>query len=1127
MKKKRTNCVLKRTCFKLLRIMRLTTAFILFAVLTVHAKSYSQQTQLSFSFKQTSIADVLAHIEEKSEFYFFYKENELHADRLIDIDVSGEDIHKILSRILEGTNLTYSLIDRYVVISEKSDNNSQSGFQQDKTISGKVTDTTGTPLPGVTVVIKGTSQGTITGADGNYSLADVPSNATLVFSFVGMKTQELEVSGKSEINVKMEEDAIGIEEVVAVGYGTMKKANLTGSVSNFKSDQIENKPVTKISQVFAGQITGVSATQISGEPGEDNAEIIIRGRGTYSKAGYSPLVLVDGITSSLENLDPNSIESISVLKDAASSAIYGARAANGVILVTTKKGGTGKINVNYNTYGGWVKPAELPEYVDSWKSAMYYNEGLVNAGSQPQFSDVEIQKMKDGSDPDNYANCNHVKDLFSSGSGFQTNHNLNFSGGNEKNVYFASFTYLEQNGLVAENWYKRYNYTLNVSQEVAKDLKLNASVVGYSGIQNAPAVPAGITAGNPSYSTVRTLYQMAAMYYPWLPIKTSDGTYPTRSGWNNYKASIDSDSFNKDNQNYFLGNVSLEWNILKSLKISGKVGYSYDQNYSKIFNATFKYSDELTTKPSWLMEEITNKTHLTLQSLVEYNKTIDKHNFHVLAGIVQERYKGINHNLTRNTFPSNFTTVMNAGSKDSQKNGGGISEWALLSYIGRIQYSYNDKYLFEANARYDGSSRFHPDYRFGFFPSFSGAWRLSNESFFNIPWIDNMKMRASWGTLGNQDVGTYPYQNTLRLGRDYAFGGRIQSGAALSTLANRSISWETTRMIDIGVDVACFDNKLFLLVDYFDKKTSDIIDNIPASGVLGFSPSVVNAGKVENKGWEFELSYKDRIGNFSYNISPNFSIVQTKILELPNAKKIVDIVASNYWTIKTEGQPMSAFYGFKTDGLFVDQSDIDAYPKQPYQVTPGCIRYKDISGPNGVPDGKVDEEYDRTVLGSHFPKCTFGALLEFRYKNFDFSTVLQGVAGVKGILTRWRARPFDDGGVSVQKWQEDRWTEANPDRNARLPRYLVGWDSSNNVSSDFWVVDASYLRIKNVQIGYTIPSSVTNKIKIDQLRIYFSATNLHTFSDYYKGYDPDMRLSPDQRIYPVTSTYTLGINLDF
>jgi TonB-linked SusC/RagA family outer membrane protein len=1126
---------------KMIKIMRLTIFIVIITLSQTFAVSiYSQETKLTLDMHGATIEKVIDEIEKTTDFFFLYNKNMIDVDRKVDIQVEGEHVNKVLDKLFENTGVSYSIKNRQILLINNSlPNPGKEGIaQQLRSVSGKVTDSSGSPLPGVTVMVKGSSTGTITDAEGNYSIANIPADGVLVFSFVGMSTLEMKVDAKTVINVRMQEETIGLEEVVAIGYGIQKKANLTGAVSDFRSEQIKDRPVTKISQLFAGRITGLTASQSSGEPGEDNATLLIRGRGTYSSAGTSPLILVDGIPSSLENLSPNIIESISILKDAASSAIYGARAANGVILVTTKKGSEGPCKITYNGYVGWNKPVEFLDFVGSGEYAELYNEARINSGMQAFYSVDDINKFKAGNDPD-FPNEPHLKNLYHSGSGFQTSHEITFAGGNPNTNYLVSTAYLKQNGLVAENTYDRYNLNLSFQQKALKGILLDVKINAYTGKSNEPVLTAGILASNASFArSVRLLDQAAILMPPTIPDKYPDGSYGLTQGWCSWKGSIDSKSFNSQQNNYFSGSAKLGWDIAESLHLdkvigsltlSEQVGYVFDNSFQQTYNSTFAYSPTDVKTPAWMREDLWTNKMLLLQTILEYRKVFNSHTINALVGYSQETNNSRFDAVSRNTFPSDDQPQINAGASSTMTNSGTYSEWALRSFFGRLQYSYMDKYLFEANARYDGSSRFAKTKRYGFFPSFSAGWRISNEKFFQVGWVHDLKLRASWGELGNQNVGNYPYQNVISTGRDYIFGDRIQSGAGVGTLANADISWETTREVDFGLDFSLMKGKLAFVADYFNKKTYDILLSIPASKVLGFSTSLQNAGSVQNRGWEFQVMFNDKIGDFSYSISPNISFVRTKILSMPGApaKGTISGAIYDYHTINKVGYGMETFYGYKTDGLFVDQQEIDQYATQPLETSPGDIKYLDISGPNGVPDGKVDSEYDLTTIGSRYPDYTYGATVAMRYKNFDFSVLFQGAAGCSGVLTRFHAQPFVDDaatGGQVQTWMTDRWTPQNPDKHAKVPRLMINsW--RNSQSSDFWIIDASYLRIKDLQIGYNFSSSLLNKIKASTLRVYFTASNLHTFSKFYEGYDPDMRMVTDNRYYPITSTYTFGINL--
>jgi TonB-linked SusC/RagA family outer membrane protein len=520
-----------------------------------------------------------------------------------------------------------------------------------------------------------------------------------------------------------------------------------------------------------------------------------------------------------------------------------------------------------------------------------------------------------------------------------------------------------------------------------------------------------------------------------------------------------------------------------------------------------------------LFIDYSSSNDLTSEIFLNYDKSIKNHNFSLLGGVSQEAYNYDWINASRDNFPNDLLYELNAGSVGNMQNSGSAYSWKLMSYFGRFNYSFQDKYLIEANLRVDGSSRFAEDSRYGFFPSFSGGWRLSEENFMDqISWIDNLKIRASWGELGNQQIGNYPYQKTVNLGYNYPIGGEISPGAAMTTLPFEDITWETTRITNGGVDVMVLDSKLSFIVDYFYKKTIDILYPISVSNVLGMSAGERNAGAIENKGWEFELTYKDEVGDFSYSIHPNFSIVDNQVLSLASVEQ--DINKGLFI-----GHPINSFYGYVADGLFVDQEDIDSYAKQNYTAKPGFIRYKDISGPDGIPDGIVSAQYDRKVIGSRIPKYSYGAGITADYKGFDFYIQLHGLAGYyQTPVGQWIYALYNQG--NIQQWQwDERWTKENPDRNAAYPR-LEETGSGSPVfgqSSTYWLYDASFIRIKNIQIGYTIPKNFIPNV--DKLRIYISATNLLTFDNYQKGWDPEMTLNSAH--YPLLSNVVCGLNINF
>ncbi|WP_455622037.1 SusC/RagA family TonB-linked outer membrane protein [Parabacteroides sp.] len=1012
-----------------------------------------------------------------------------------------------LDQIFKDSNIGYKVVGKDVILSVKE--SVQEPAQGKKAITGTVVDERGEPVIGANVVEKGTTNGTITDMDGRFTM-EVGAKAVLVVSYIGFNAQDVAVGTKSNLTITLEEDTQALEEIVVVGYGTQKKVNLTGSVSALNEKDIEKLKVTQTSQLLAGMVSGINVTQGSGQPGADQSYVRIRGLGTFSSAGNTPLVLVDGLSSSLENVNANDIESISVLKDAASASIYGARAANGVILIKTKLGKTGKARVRYQGTFGFSRPADMPKFVDSWVYAEMYNEALRNGGGTPQYSEEELAKFRSGEDPDNYPNKRHYDDLVSSGSGFQTDHYVSLSGGTERNSYMLSFNYLNQQGIVAETDYERYNVALNMSSLITENLKVNVKFLGKKEDKNQPTA----VNSNPAEG-LEGLIDYSMKVPNTIPGKKSDGYYGNQTGFT-IEGWMDSESFIKDNSVNSVINANVEWNILKDLKLTGMVGYDYLSSDNKKFRPTLVIDQYTKAAPSDLRVRNTRNSLLTLQSYLNYDLNIKKHNFHFLLGYSQESNKNNWLEAYRDNLPSNSLSEINAGAESNQQSSGSASEWALASFFGRINYAFMDRYLLELNARYDGSSRFPKDGRWGFFPSVSAGWIVSQEKFFNLDFINHLKLRASWGTLGNQNIGLYPYQQVITLGINAPFGvaESFWPGAAATVVPSTDITWESTAVMNVGVDVGLFDNRLTFGADYYIKKTSDILYNVTASKILGMTPSVQNAGVVMNRGIDLSIQHRNSIGDFSYSINANFSYVKNEVTELANVEK--DIAGGLFLNY-----PLKSIYGYVTDGFFSSQEEIDNYATQPRTAKPGDLKLVDISGPDGVPDGVVNADYDRKIIGDQFPNFNFGLNVNAAYKNIDFLINTSGVAGMNRLIEGFQGNAFY-WGSNPQKWMvEGRWTEDNHD--ATYPRMLVlGGGEQQFYTSTYRVVNASFFRINDIQVGYTLPSKWINRLMMENMRVYASVKNLATFDNYLDGWDPE-RTSK----YPSVRSFIFGFNVTF
>jgi len=1084
---------------KILRIMKLTLLLTVAISFQINATVLSQPISLDQKTNGQSIRSVLKLIEDESNFRFFYNDDFTQLNEIVKGNINNGSIDEVLEMLLADTELTYRVIENNFIVVFPN--------LQQLTITGIVTDaSTGDPLTGVNIMIEGTMQGIVTDINGKYSINVSSGNAILLFSFIGYNTERVEVGSRTSIDVSLVADITKLEEVVVVGYGTQKKVNLTGSVASVSSEELASRPITQASQALAGLVTGVSVAQGSGRPGNDGATIKIRGLGTFSAAGTDPLVLIDGLAGSINDVDPSNIKSISVLKDAASAAIYGTRAANGVILIETKRGQQGKLQISYDNYIGWEKITELPQFLDSWEYA------TLKGG----YTADDIAKYKDGSDPDNFPNVPHLKNLLSTGSGFQTNHNLSFMGGDDKNAYLFSLGYLRQDGNVAKNRYDQYNFGLNFDSQLRENLKLKVDLKGYSRNTDEPR----------STGEMTSMIGFAVREPNTYAGKKSDGTWGYQDDYAP-EAWMASESFTNRKAKNFLGGVELSWEIIKGLTLSGKAGYKYYNWTDQWYQSTFVFSPSKTYGPNKLEVSAGDNSLLTLQSLLQYTKTIEKHHITVLAGFSQEAYKDDRTIASRDNFPNNALYDLNAGSGSNMQSFGYGSEWALRSYFGRLNYDFDGKYLFEANARYDGTSRFPKNNRWGLFPSLSAGWRVSEESFIkdNAGWIDNLKLRASWGNLGNQNIGEYPYQYVLGSGWNYSFGGNLASGIKLARLPNTEVRWETTQVIDVGLDLSVLNGKLSMTLDYFNKTTTDILYKKSVSKVLGLETSEYNAGEVSNKGFEAILNYHASIGKLNIGVSPNFSYIKNKVVKLGDG--LTRDVANNLFV----GSSIGAIYGYEADGLFVDDADIASYATQPYTpyIGGGSIRYKDISGPDGIPDGVVNATYDRKVLGSTQPKYYYGASITADFLGFDFSMLLQGLGGLDKQMGSYMAFAFYNGG-NIQRWQADgAWTEANPDRNAVYPKLTGGVNMSEYPTSTFFMKNASWLRLKNLQVGYTIPKSITQKIKISSLRIFYSGQNIYNINHFYEGWDPEMYqdTGDSPNFHPLTAIHTFGINVRF
>jgi TonB-linked SusC/RagA family outer membrane protein len=987
--------------------------------------------------------------------------------------------------------------------------------QQLKTISGHVKDEQGLPMPSVSVNLAGTTQGTITDINGFYKI-NAPENAILVFSFLGYEKKTMKVTGQWDGNVIMAIDkkVKGLDEVVVVAYGTQRKANLTGSVAAIGAKELQDRPVTNLNDALQGTMAGVTVTTTGGQPGS-SGNINIRGIGTPNNS--APMVVIDGIIGNLSDVNPNDVQSVSVLKDAASAAIYGSRAANGVILVTTKRGKSGKMQVNYNAYAGKQKPTNLPDFLPSWQAATMYNQALANEGQAPYWTANDITLFKNQTDPDTHPNTDWQGFLYK-GSGFQQNHAVNISGGDDKTQYAFSLGYFQQDGIIQKSNYKRYSTRMNINSAITKNFSVNANLAFLYAPTQAPDGLGGGDIGGIIGTTAAMSSTVVNQY--------KNGVYNYLS-FGNPISWLNSPGYNNNQNSLFTGNAGVDWEPIKGLHFKPSFSYRYNTNPAQEFKPADTYYDPknptvaLTTiSQSAIANANSTNNYYNLQALLEYDRHFGKHSIDVLAGSSQELTTYRYLYAYRQNFLNSSLSEINAAPSLGQQNGGTSSQLALLSYFGRARYAYDDKYLFEANLRDDGSSRFTNGQRWGLFPSFSAGWNISKEPFFGSlsNAIPMLKLRASWGKLGNQTLGdpgglsipfAYPAISVISSGQNYSFNQSLAPGIALNNGANTSIIWEKTTTKDVGIDMELLNSNLSFTADYFVKNTNDVLLRLPASNVYGFTTPFQNAGAVRNSGWELAAAYRNKIGNVSYNIAINASFITNKITDLAGTGSISSGMVVGY--------PLQA------------QQQVNDHAKQSGGVIgPGDLMYKDISGPNGKPDGVIDGN-DRVYLGSPFPKTTFGFTLGAGWKGFNVSGFFQGALGVKNYVQGFELGSLQQANIGNPTTALlDAWTPTNT--SATFPRLWSTYTQNNPQSfiSSFWVRNASYLRLKNLLVSYTLPHNTLAKLGVKGVKIYYSGQNILTFTSFYKWVDPETNTGNNAYgSYPQLKTNTLGIEVTF
>ncbi|HBL78098.1 MAG: SusC/RagA family TonB-linked outer membrane protein [Bacteroidetes bacterium GWF2_42_66] len=1157
-------------------IMRLFLFLMILGVLQSTA-SVSQTKRFSLNEKDISVKEVLNLIEKQSGYRFFYEDEKLNVDEKLSINIDNSTIEEVLVRLFKQTNIEYKVLENnFVVLKSKNSGDHFNAPQQSKTVSGKVTDSAGAPLPGVSVVIKGTTQGIITDFDGKYSLNNVPTDATLVFSFVGMKTVESAVSGKSVINITLAEETIGIEEVVAVGYGTQKKINLSGSVDVVSGEKLENRPAVSTSLLLQGAAPNVmvSLNSYGGEPGAEQ-NLSIRGVGSIS-GNDSPLTLVDGVEmENINNLDPSTIESVSILKDASASAIYGSRAAFGVILITTKRGKSGQpLNVQYTNNISFAIPIYVPSMEDSYTYAIAFNQSRANAGLSPTFPDAQVERILgyqngtyeseyDPANPpysnfrgrwDGNANNNWTK-LYWKDYSVNQKHNINISGGDKKMNYYFSAGYFDQPGLNSwnEDSYKRYNVLANISSQVNEWFRFDFDTKFMNSQKDYPY--------GRSENGRQFIFSEMLDFFPTGPMYNLDGSLN-----NPLMVVVQEGGRSVYDDSNLLIKLGGEIEPIKGWKtyISYNYGYNTEENLRNpkpiMMTAANGKVSNVGQPLSGAIRSLSQEKYQLFTAYTSFEKTIGKHYFKALVGYEQdnnhyEYLYGKKTELITEDIVAISAAIGESTLTDSE------THWATQGIFGRLNYNYEEKYLFEFSARYDGSSRFADGSRWGFFPSVSAAYNIAKENFWAEikPYVNTLKLRGSYGSLGNQNVDNYLYLATIDVqerytpgdswNRGYLINGEIPLYASQPSIISNNLTWETVTTLNVGLDAEFLKNRLSLSAEWYNRVTSDMIgpaETLPS--ILGASSPKTNNAKLSTKGYELSIGWKDRISsNLSYNARVTLGDYKTTILEYMNVNGVIST-----WY---EGKVVGDIWGLTTDGII--QEFGEEMPDQSYYYakwSPGDIKYKDISGPDGVPDGKItpgtntlDDHGDLSVIANSSTRYNFGISAGLNWKNFDVSMFWQGVGKSEMAVQRDAEQYFGlmqtannscifEGGLMLDYWRPaDETNILGPNTDAFFPKPYGSAERNKNLQiQSRYVLDAAYIRLKNLQIGYTIPQHILDRIFVKKARVYVSGENLLTFSKLPDLFEPETTVASNSRgnglmgeIYPITKMLSFGVSVTF
>jgi TonB-linked SusC/RagA family outer membrane protein len=1102
MKKRLYTCFI-RQCLarysKTLKIMKIGLLLLILGISNIYASVFSQTINLDLSLSNVALKEAFSRIEEKTDYKFLYRSDLIDMDKKINLEVKGTtSVDKLLGTLLRNSEISYNIVNnKLIVLSPKLIH----------TISGVITDAkTSESIPGANILVEGTTLGTISDLKGKYSIEIPDGRVVLVFSFIGYETQKVPVTNQIHIDISLVPSVGNLDEVVVIGYGTQRKKDLTGAVSAVQIKDIASLPVPSVGDALQGRAAGVQVIS-SGTPGT-NATFRIRGVGTINST--DPLVVIDGVpvSSGLNQLNMDDVETMQVLKDASATAIYGSQGANGVVIVTTKRGKGDRSHLDFNYYFGLQKAANVVKMLDASQFATLHNEIMQNAGLalNPAFADPS--SLGKGTD--------WVGNLF--GLAPMKNYSLSYSGNSEKSNYYVSGNYLDQDGIILNTGYKRFTVQFNTDTKVFENLKFGNSLTLNHDVK---------TSGN--YNIRNTMLAL-----PTQPILQADGTYtgpvaqPLWDGDLTNPIGLAKTVNNSTNGYNLMGSVYGEYEMIKNLKFKSTLGLQANFWNDRTWAPNYKWNSSVNDN-SYLYESYNKNLTWLWDNIVTYEKSFDKHSITLMAGTSAQENQSNFLNGSVQSFASNLTQQMENGTQQPTVSGTVLSS-TLFSYIGRANYSYADKYFVTATIRRDGSSRFGENHKWGVFPSASLGWRISEEEFMKpLGFISDMKIRAGYGITGNQPNGNYWFASALQTVK-YNFNNTVVNAVVPNLMPNPNIQWEEQKQANIGMDAALFNQRIDISLDGYIKNTAKMLVPMAVPVSTGYSDVYVpyiNAGKMENKGIEVSLSSRNMIKEFTWNTMFNFSYNRNTVKGLNDSVPMPSgSIGLNYnLALIQAGYPINEFYGFLTDGIFQTQEEVDNHAVQipgndPYNRTsPGDIRYKDVNN-----DGVINDK-DRVFIGNPNPTFIFALNNSFAYKGFDLSIFLQGVSGNK-ILN---ANRIWSEAMSIAQNQSaetlNRWTAAGTSNS--MPRAIYNDPNKNNRPSDRFIEDGSYFRVKNITFGYTLPAQLTKQAHLSKVRVYASALNLFTITKY-TGFDPEVSTNGiDNNVYPVTNTVSFGLNLGF